>query len=333
MRSTFRPHLVNGFFGDPALYVRIAHQGRALLFDCGELYDLTPRELLKIEAVFVSHSHIDHLIGFDRLLRAFLYLDRHLKLYGPPGLIDQIQNRLAGYTWNLVEERPFVVTVREWCDGEIRECSFAAADRFKPGRMRRWQCGDNRIVSSRDWEVRVASLAHGNIASMAFSLEETLHVAVHKDALNARHYRPGPWLTEFKGMVRSGQADDTTIEVPLLEKGTRSVTLGALRRAIAHCERGMKLAYVADASPTEENFRKIVELADDAHMLVIEAAFSHDDHERARARNHLTAHLAGRLARAAGAAKLLVYHHSPRYQNTPGRLWGEAMDAFEGKEA
>lgn len=330
MRSTFRPHLVNDFFGDPALYVRIAHQGQALLFDCGELKELSSRELLKINSIFISHCHIDHMIGFDHLLRTVLYLDRHLHFYGPAGLIDQIGHRLAGYTWNLIEERALIITVREWSEGEIRECSFTAANRFKPGPICSWEVGDNCILSTPDWKVRVTLLDHGGIESMAFSLEETLHVAIHKDALDQRGYLPGPWLTKFKTMIRSGDPDDYTIEVPLKDGGSKKSVLGQLKKAIAHCEEGMRLAYVADSSPTEENRRKIVELARNTHMLIIEAAFSHAEFERAQERNHLTARLSGEIAREAGAARLLVYHHSPRYQDDPGLLWGEAMDAFDG---
>ena len=106
MRSVFYPRLVNGPFGDPALYVRLAHRGEALLVDCGDLHPITPRELLKIRAVFISHAHIDHLVGFGALLRAFLYQDTSLSVYGPPGIIERIAAQLAGYTWNLIEGYP-----------------------------------------------------------------------------------------------------------------------------------------------------------------------------------------------------------------------------------
>ena len=66
------------------------------------------------------------------------------------------------------------------------------------------------------------------------------------------------------------------------------------------------------------------------HLLAIEATFAHSDLSRARERNHLSARMAGALARQAGAARLLVFHHSPRYQNEPQRLAEEAAQAFTG---
>ncbi|MEZ4483647.1 MAG: hypothetical protein R2864_03330 [Syntrophotaleaceae bacterium] len=79
------------------------------------------------------------------------------------------------------------------------------------------------------------------------------------------------------------------------------------------------------------NLQRIADLAAEAHLLVIEAAFAHGDLPRARQRNHLTAHLAGTLGRRAGAARLLVFHHSPRYSDQPQLLATEAEAAFSGR--
>ena len=69
MRPNLHPRLVNGRFGDPALFVGMLHRKGALLFDIGDLAPLSARDLLRVTHVFVSHAHIDHFIGFDALLR------------------------------------------------------------------------------------------------------------------------------------------------------------------------------------------------------------------------------------------------------------------------
>ena len=65
MSSRFHPNLINDPFGDPALYIEFMFEKRAILFDLGELSGLTPRKLLRVRDVFVSHMHMDHFCGFD----------------------------------------------------------------------------------------------------------------------------------------------------------------------------------------------------------------------------------------------------------------------------
>lgn len=83
MASTFAPRLVNGPFGDPGLFVELRWQGSAVLFDLGRNDGLPAADLLKVTHVFVSHTHMDHFIGFDRVLRLFLNRDKELVLFGP----------------------------------------------------------------------------------------------------------------------------------------------------------------------------------------------------------------------------------------------------------
>jgi ribonuclease Z len=333
MRSVFFPRLVNGPFGDPALYVRLAHRGEALLFDCGDLHPLTARELLKIDAVFISHAHIDHLVGFGALLRTFLYQDTCLSIYGPPGIADRIAGQLAGYTWNLIEGYPLSLTVYEWGEPAGRKTTFRAARAFRAEAEQVWECPGGQLRATGYYRVRAVPLDHGDIPSLAFVLEEPLHVAIHKDALERLGYCAGPWLTRLKDLVRQQTPAPTLLPVPLAGGGLVHLPLDTLIRQIAHLERGMKICYVTDAAPTAKNRARIVTLATGSHLLAIEATFADADAERAAARNHLTARLAGELGRQAQAARLLVFHHSPRYQDRPELLKIEAEAAFRGEAA
>lgn len=331
MRSVFFPRLVNGPFGDPALYVRLAYRGEALLFDCGDLHALAPGELLKTRLLFLSHAHIDHLVGFDLLLRTFLARDLTLLMYGPAGLAKQMEARLQGYTWNLVDGYPFVLTVREWRPEGLWEVTFPASQAFRPHTEHLLPCPNDILHETPWYRIRASRLMHGDIVSLAFSLEEPLHIAIHKDALERHGYMPGPWLVNFKELILRNAAPDTDVMVPLSTGGKRSIALGVLRETIASTEEGMKVVYVTDCSPVFGNFRRILQLAENAHILHIEAMFAHQDLERAQQRNHLTAWQAGRLAYLARVARLQVFHHSPRYQRSPADLEREARTAFAGE--
>src|SRR5687767_2025086 len=100
MRPLLHPSLVNGRFGDPALYVETLHQRGALLFDLGDLTPLSARDLLRITHVFVTHTHMDHFIGFDALLRVSVGRDKTIRMVGPAGFIDRVHHKLQSYEWD-----------------------------------------------------------------------------------------------------------------------------------------------------------------------------------------------------------------------------------------
>ena len=103
MRPFLHAHLVNGRTGDPAVYVETLYEKQTILFDLGDISNLPSRKILRLEHVFVSHTHIDHFIGFDRLLRLLAGREQKLHLYGPPDFIAQVQHKLQAYRWDLVD--------------------------------------------------------------------------------------------------------------------------------------------------------------------------------------------------------------------------------------
>jgi len=103
MRPLLHPVLVNGRFGDPAVFIETLFERRAVLFDLGDIAALPSRRVLRIDQVFVSHAHLDHFFGFDRLLRLLVGRARTVFLYGPAGFLDQVHHKLQGYRWNLVD--------------------------------------------------------------------------------------------------------------------------------------------------------------------------------------------------------------------------------------
>ena len=85
MRPLLHASLVNGRFGDPALYVETLFEKHAILFDLGDITALSPRKIHRIEYVFVSHAHIDHFVGFDLLLRVLVGREKIVHIFGPEG--------------------------------------------------------------------------------------------------------------------------------------------------------------------------------------------------------------------------------------------------------
>jgi ribonuclease Z len=330
VRPTLHPRLVNGRFGDPAVYVEALHRPDAVLFDLGDLSLLSARDLLRIRYVFVSHMHMDHFIGFDRLLRVNVGRDKCILMVGPAGLAAAVAHKLQAYTWDLVDryKADLVFDVVEVAEADARQgvrhrlkAGFAA-EAITPAAH-----GPGPVLQCADFDLHVAVLEHHG-PSLGFAIEEPLHVNVWRNRLEERGLMPGPWLQAFKRAIAAGAGDHAII---LLPEGTPE-RLGSLRD-LASVERGQKLAYVTDIADTRDNRARIAALANGADTLFIEAGFSATDVELARARAHLTTRAAGEMARAAGVRRVEPFHFSPRYEGEEERMLAEVAAAFAGTES
>jgi len=322
-----QPRLVNEPFSDPGLLLDFRFGRRALLFDIGDLGPLSSREVLRVTDVFVSHMHLDHFAGFDRLLRLNLYQPVTVRLFGPPGLGDAVEAKLGAYTWNLLGPRSadLAFLTAEWTPaGHACSDLFRAREAFRRRQAEPPRLAPGLILDEEDFRVEAAMLDHG-IPCLAFAFQEKTRVNVLKDRLAGLGLPVGPWLTQAKRAARRGEAADT----PLAAPGERPVTLGALLDAGAlGLGPGQRVAYVTDIAHTPENVAAATGLARGADLLFIEAGFLDADREVAAGKRHLTAAQAGGIARAAGVRNAVPMHFSPRYLEREDELRREFGDAF-----
>jgi len=335
MRPMLMPQLVNPAFGDPGLYVDFRNEKRALLFDIGDIASLAPRKLLRLSHVFVSHTHMDHFMGFDALLRVSLGRDVAVRLFGPPGLVDQVAHKLAAYTWNLVDSYPgdFSVLASELRpDGRLASALFRCRRRFERETLEEAHADDGVLVDEPGFRVRTVFLEH-RTPCLAFAVEEKAHVNIWKNRLDEMGLPVGPWIRDLKETVLEGAPDDTPVCASWKEKAERKdrvLMLGELKARALQIVPGEKLCYVTDAAFSEQNARRIVELAKGADLLFIESVFLDEDADQAQVKCHLTARQAGEIARAAGARAVVPFHFSPRYAGREGELRAELELAFRG---
>jgi ribonuclease Z len=178
MRPIFKPHLVNDLFGDPGLFVDFAFERRALLFDLGDIGRLAPRQILRLSHVFVTHAHMDHFMGFDWLLRISLGREAGVTLFGPPGFIEQVQHKLAAYTWNVVERYPgdfTLVACELQADGRLDAARFRCAKRFVREDLAEARLLDGVLLDEPGFRVRATLLDHAT-PCLGYLIEEKLHV-------------------------------------------------------------------------------------------------------------------------------------------------------------
>ncbi len=331
MRPTFSPRLVNGPFDDPGLFIPFLFQKRAILFDLGDISALPSREILKISHVFVSHTHMDHFAGFDRLLRLLMGRDKTLYVFGPRNFLKNVEGKLAGYTWNLVDNYTGCLTIEaaEIHDDTVLRRRYLCRNRFRPGKEVETTGFDGTLCRETDLTIRAFQLDHG-IPCLAFTLEESFHVNIRPEALATLELQPGPWLQSMKMALYNGKSPDTEITAETSDRrGPKKFRLADLTARIAIITPGQKVSYVADAGYTEKNAELILAHAHHADQLFIEAAFMDEHRDIARLKNHLTARQAGTLAGLARVKQLTPFHFSPRYTDRGHLLEAEARQAYQ----
>ncbi len=333
MKPIFQCQLVNDPFGDPALYVEFLFQKRAILFDLGDIHALSPRKLLRLSHIFVSHTHMDHFYGFDYLLRVCLGRAMTLHLYGPPGFIDNIEHRLGGYTWNLVENYvdELVFIAHEWGGGNrMQRARFPCRRAFDREPLPDAEVLEGALLDEHELRVRATVLDH-KIPCLAFVLEESQHINIWKNRLEREGLPKGPWLQALKLAILQGKDDNYPIEVnwrDAEEEHVRRFTLGELKRSILRIVPGMRIGYVVDALYCPANVLRLEKLLKGVDWLYIEAGFTHEEAETAARKYHLTATQAGRIARRVDAKRMVPFHFSSRYQDRAEILVKEAKAAF-----
>jgi ribonuclease Z len=74
----------------------------------------------------------------------------------------------------------------------------------------------------------------------------------------------------------------------------------------------------------------VIAAARDADLLIHESTFSDEEQARAEETRHSTAREAGRVAREAGARRLILTHLSSRYDPDPSKLLEQAKEEYSG---
>ncbi len=309
--------LVNEPDDDAALFVSLTNRAEAFLFDCGTLHPVRIRDLQRIERVFVSHTHIDHFIGFDHLLRMQLFCPQTTTIYGPQGITSQVGSRLRGYAWNLVEKSDLVIETVEICPDHLTFTRFPCARQFEPAPPVVHNTEADSLELPQGEVLSWCWVEHG-VPCLAFCLESPTQQRIDKEALGRSGLKPGPWLADLK----SGQRQQFELE-------GRSYTRTELADQLLVEQAGFKLGYVTDTLFNKQTASRLSELLAGCDELWCEAAYLHSQLDKAREHHHLTARQAGRLAREVQAKRLYLFHQSRRYSVGQALHLEEAGKEFE----
>lgn len=314
--------LVNDLMQDPLLYTGFDSSPDRILFDCGYMFGLSLREIQRISSVFVSHTHFDHFMGFDHMLRLSIEQDRKIEVYGPEGIISQTAGKLSGYSWNLCHDLALNFEVFEIAPPFIRKAILCASEAFRLGDISVSEFS-GVLKRGKGYAVSVAVLDH-IIPSLAFSIKEDDMFKVNDENLALCGIKPGPWLGRLKNEYAVGCVADGYIEGP---DGT-PVSRPKLADSLFYLKKGRKVSYIVDTVFNERTSSDASALAFESDDLYCECAFLDEDAEKAGDVHHLTASQAATIALMSGSKRLYPIHLSKRYNGRFKELFCEAWRIF-----
>jgi ribonuclease Z len=302
--------------GDNALFVRV-NAGQAvhgLLFDCGEgcLSHLELGDVLALDHVCFSHFHVDHVAGFDSLLRARLGADKPLHIWGPAGTIELISCRLRGILWNLMAGLSAPWVVHEIHENMICTRTFQRLEGFKnvmPDTQETWA---DTILETADFQLQARVMDHAT-PSLAFRLSEPERVNVDPRQFAVLGLRPGAWVKAFKDAPK----DQTQLEID-----GKLYDLEQLRAKLLLRSAGEAIAYLTDFVLDENALLKLESMLRAHDMMVCESQYLHSDLELAIRNFHMTNIQAASLAARVKAQQLILFHLSRRYSSAQ---WQELL--------
>ena len=321
-----QPSFFSGLLDDPVMFINVRPTGRGLLIDCGQIHHLAKRVLRSIDALFVSHAHMDHLMGFDYLLRHVLVAPRSIAVYGPPGIADRISHKLAGYDWNLAEESWCTIVVYEVHPRQVEQFEFAGSRGFSSRHGKTITRHDRIIYQTRHLQVETELCDH-KIPVLIFRITEKQSFLLNRQRLFEENLKPGLWIKELKKRFYADSWDVGPIETwKMAEEGHTIETVDnaeALYRKICRDVTPNSIGYMSDIGMTPENLSRVYDLMSGVTLLVSECTFLAEDEKKARVSSHLCTTDLNLINRQIKPGFLLPMHLSKSYISDTQRLYAE----------
>lgn len=319
---TFKWNL-SGPTQDPFLLIDFENESRALLFDCGVRIWGRVKTILKLDHLFITHAHIDHMIGFDHIIRALLGESAVLHVHGPRGIIERLSSKLNGYDWDRSAEQELILELNEYADGQRISQTRACNRRFNmtgPETVTDW---DGPIVQEKTFSVYAVPVFHGGSSCHAYVMKEVDYARIHKEQLEDLGEIPGPWVGRLLDLYNSNALDGQTIDT-----GRRVHDAARLADALIRVQTGRTVVYITDTVFRDSWVARLAEIASNADLVVCESTFLNEDKALAETYHHLTSVQAAEIARTLNAGRLMLFHISSRYHPQIYRAVQEARTVF-----
>lgn len=328
-RSPFRflePTLFAGLIDDPLLLVRVRPLRESILFDCGEIHHMAKRVVKAVSALFITHAHMDHFMGFDAFVRHNHVSPKIFDIFGPPEIAGKIACKLAGYDWNLTEP--------DWCGFRVHEihsvlnraASLPGKDGFPCRPLDETPRTGTEIYGNTYMDVK-AELCDHRIPALVFRATERPSFNLDVAKMGRLGVVRGDWLRRLKRGFYGGFTGQGPLLVPF-RRGE-----GVLEEPVKDCrafydsirgeEAPASIGYVTDIGASPENMEKVVAFMEGVTLLVCECTFLARDRDKALASFHLSTTDLNLLVERIRPRFVLPMHFSKSYGGRVNQLYEE----------
>lgn len=309
---------------DPFLLIEFDNDTTAVCFDCGMRIWGKVRTVLKLKHLFISHAHIDHLIGFDHIIRSLLGENKTLHIHGPAGIAERLECKLRGYDWDRSAEQELVLEINEYSQDKRLTTRHACNNQFKATGQVITESFAGPIVDESRFQVWTVPVEHGGSPCNAYVLKEKQQEKICKTTMQALGLKPGPWVGQLLTAFRTGELSDFA----LTDAAGHSFTGQNLADQLIRIQPGKTVVYVTDTVFRERWLERLKALATGADLVVCESTFVKEDKELAEKYHHMTSVQAATVAKSLNAEKLMLFHVSSRYHPKIYRVVQEARRLF-----
>lgn len=287
---------------DICILVKVQNHSFNYICECGEARRLGVKDCQNTNAIFISHTHIDHFVNFDTILRHQLGIQRTVTVVGPKGIVDNVRNRIISYCWNLIEKNSITY--------EIREILSNTEYRSVKLRPPLWEIEEERCISSEqifeenNFKVEFEILDHKTASiSYLFRANDKVNVELPKDL------KGGKWVGELKSAYEKNEGEK------LLLVNNQYIKCKDPFYLIKK-QRGKTLGIIMDHAANEANHYLIKKRFLMCDKVFIESFYKDEDIQNAKKNFHSSASESGRIMKLAKVKEAIPVHFSRKYDES-----------------
>jgi ribonuclease Z len=298
----FKPEVKSNIGEDISILIQLDNHASHYICECGDASNLSVKDCQNAEAIFVSHTHIDHFVNFDTILRHQIGIGKRVVICGPLHITEQVQAKIRGYSWNLITEDAILYEVREIVDAQtIRRSEL----RPPFWHIEALETLHSPIIYSNDrFTVQCTVLDH-KIPSIAYLFKEKNSNIID---LSNSELKGGSWVKELKNAFEA-QAEQTEIEV----QGRKYIAKDLFH--LIAIKKGDSVGVIMDHTANEANHAKIKALFLGCNKVFIECFYKASDKAFAEQNFHSYSEQSGKIMRECGVKQAVPVHFSRKYDS------------------